>query len=94
MNNLFNKWWFLFKNTKLWKLITFLILSFIFFIISGGYWNIWLVLAFISLIYPALLFLVMFLYAWVINPLYSIYPNSKFIKSITNFFNKFFDVWN
>jgi hypothetical protein len=93
MINLFKKWWFLFKNTKLWKLITFLSLSFIFFTISEGYWGVWLVLAFICLIYPGLLFLVMVLYAWIINPLYGIYPNSKIIKNITKFINRVFDIW-
>jgi hypothetical protein len=82
MKNLIKEFIKRFKYTKLFRLIVFSILSFIFFALSQGYWNLFLILALIFAAYPLLIFVAMFIYAWILNPIREGFPNSWLTKQI------------
>ena len=84
------KWyWIRFKLTKVWKLWTFSILMFIFLGISRGYFNVWFYLGCFFGLYPLLFFIISFIYAWILNPIRALFPNSRFTKKVINKLDRF-----
>jgi hypothetical protein len=54
----------------------------VFLTISQGYWGVTLFLAFVFALYPILLFIVLLIYAFILNPIREWFPNSWFTRVI------------
>ncbi len=79
----FHWFWGHLKVNKLWKLIFFSFWGVLFLGIGQGYYDsVFTWLGIISFIYPAILFVVLFFYAWLINPIREWWPNSWVTKNI------------
>lgn len=78
----FNWWWYRFRVTKVWRIWTLLPLMFVSIWISGGQLNFWFILGCIFGLYPFGLFAVLMIYAWILNPIREMWPQSWFTQKI------------
>jgi len=75
-------WWYRFRVTKIWRVYTLVPPMILFITISKGDFNIWFYIGCLFGIYPMSLFLILLIYAWILNPIRETFPNSIITKKV------------